>query len=143
MTRTYFRPIKEGTIISVLHYLKQEAERVGFDTVQHIDAILASRGIDPEKLRTPRKTPQTFKKGELQRKVLEALREPKTGPEIVSAIDSPLPYKETYRRVYIVLDRLKRRGLVRNEQRVWRSLVWTFCFISIKEMALFNTPIGV
>ncbi|MEO0943673.1 MAG: hypothetical protein AAFY06_02375 [Pseudomonadota bacterium] len=119
MTRRYFRLIKEETIASVLHYLRQEAEREGFDTLAHIDAILASRGVDPETLQTPRKTPKAFAKGELQRKVLEALREPRTGPEIVRAIDSPLSYKETYRRVYIVLHRLKGRGLVRREGREW------------------------
>lgn len=119
MTRTYFRPIKEDTIVSVLHFLRQEAEREGFDTLPHIDAILASRGIDPETPQTPRKTPHAFKKGELQRKVIEALREPRTGPEIVRAIDSPLPYSETYKRVYIVLQRLKGRGSVGREGRVW------------------------
>lgn len=120
MTRTYFRPIKEDTIVSVLHFLLQEAAREDFDTLPHIDAILASRGIDPETLQTPRKTPKVFSKGELQRKVIEALREPTSGPEIVRAIDSPLPYKETYRRVYIVLHRLKGRGIVVREGRVWR-----------------------
>ena len=118
MPRTYFRPIKEDTVISVLHYLRQVAIREGEDT-QHIDAILTARGIDPETLKTPRKTPKAFAKGELQRKVLEALREPRTGPEIVEAIDSPLPYRETYKRVYIVLDRLRRRGVLRREGRVW------------------------
>lgn len=119
MTRTYFRPIKEDTVISVLHYLRQEAVREGYDTVEHIDAILRQRGVDPEALNIPRKTPHTFAKGELQRKVLEALREPRTGSEIVRVIDSPLDYRETYKRVYIVLDRLRRRELVRREGRNW------------------------
>ena len=120
MTRRYFRPIKEETIVSVLHFLRQEAVREGFDTLAHIDAVLTARGIDPETLQTPRKTPKAFAKGELQRKVLEALREPRTGPEIVRLIDSPLPYKETYKRVYIVLHRLKGRGLIGCQGRVWQ-----------------------
>ena len=62
---------------------------------------------------------KAFKPGEVQWTVLEALKGPMTGPEIVRAIESPLPHKDTYRRMYCVLDRLRRRGMVGREKRVW------------------------
>jgi hypothetical protein len=66
--------------------LRQEAAREGFDALHHIDEALKALGIDPSTLATPRKTAYVFAKGEFQRKVIDALREPRTGPEIVRAI---------------------------------------------------------
>ena len=54
MTRYYLRPIKDETIIRVLHYLRAIAVREGQDTT-HVDALLRERDVDPETLPTPQK----------------------------------------------------------------------------------------
>ena len=123
MPRSYFRPIKEETIVSVLHYLRQVAVRDGLDTLPHVDALLAARGVEPEALEVPRKTPKAFRKGELRRLVLEALRDgPQTGAEIARKVQGrkpPLSRKQVYKRVYICLNTLKRRGVLHHHRRRW------------------------
>ncbi len=123
MPRSYFRPIKEETVISVLHYLRQVAVRDGLDTLPHVNALLAARGVEPEELEVPRKTPKAFRKGELRRLVLEALRDgPQTGAEIARKVQGQKPeltFKQTYKRVYICLNTLKGRGVVRLEKHLW------------------------
>lgn len=123
MPRTYYRPIQHDTIISVLHFIRQEIVRDGLDGLEHVDALLRQRGADPEALVTPDKRPKTFRKGELRRMVLEALKDgAQTGAEIarkVQARKQELTYRQVYKRVYICLNTLKGRGVVRHEGRVW------------------------
>lgn len=112
--------VTETTIRNALLYMRAECLRDGAPGLDHVDALLRARGHDPDAFTFASKTPKAFRKGELQRKVLAALRDgPKTGPEIVRAIDSPLPYATTYKRVYICLSRLHGKGVVRREGRVW------------------------
>lgn len=120
MTRYYLRPIKAETIIRVLHYLRALAVREGQDTT-HVDALLRERGVDPDALPIPQKTPKAFKRGELQRLVVAAL--PGTGPEIARHVSarSGLPYKAAYKRVYIALHRLQSHGIVMRDGREWRT----------------------
>lgn len=126
MPRTYYRPIKDDTIISVLHFIRQEIVRDNLDGLDHVDALLRLRGADPEALVTPYKRPKVFRKGELRQMVLDPLREgPQTGSEIARKVQvrkQVLTYEQAYRRVYICLNTLKRRGLVRHEGRVWSIL---------------------
>ena len=125
MPRTYFRPIKDDTIISTLHHLRQVAVRDGLSTLPHIDAILLAHGVDPETLQTPRKTPKAFKRGELHRLVLDVLRSgPQTGRQIAEHINAQRPSltpAQAYKRVYICLNTLKRHGVVDHEGRVWKN----------------------
>lgn len=120
MPRTYHRPIKEETITSVLHYLRQEAVREGLDGLRHVDALLRARGVDPETLVVPRKTPKAFARGELQKAILEALRGgPLTGAEIAAVVRGNLAHADAYKRVYIALNRMKGRGMVAHGGRLW------------------------
>lgn len=112
--------ITETTIRNALLYIRAECLRDGAPGIEHVDALLRQRGHDPEAFSFAKRTPKAFRKGELQRMVLAALRDgPRTGPEIVRAIDSPLDYRATYKRVYGALDRLRRRGVVHRFGNIW------------------------
>ena len=89
MPRTYYRPIQHETIISVLHFIRQEIVRDGLDGLEHVDALLRQRGVDPDALVTPDKRPKAFRKGELRQMVLEALRDgSQTGAEIARRVQA-------------------------------------------------------
>ncbi|URF46777.1 hypothetical protein M8007_00235 [Dinoroseobacter shibae] len=107
----------------MLHFLRQEAVRDGCNTLPHIDALLEMRGVNPSALTVPRKTPKAFKKGELRRLVLQALREgPKTGRQIadyVEAARSDLPKGAAYKRVYVCLAQLRGHGMVKRKNGEW------------------------
>jgi hypothetical protein len=60
MPRDYFRPIREDTILNVLHYLRAEIAREGTEGAAHVDALLRLRGHDPEARPTPAKVPKAF-----------------------------------------------------------------------------------
>lgn len=123
MTRRYFRPLKPKTVIDTLHYVRQEMVREGWDGLEHVDHLLRMYGVEPMALNMPAKTPKDFRKGELRRMVLETLRDgPQTGAQIAKAVNarkSDMDYKRAYKRVYICLWGLKRRGLVLHEGRLW------------------------
>lgn len=123
MTRRYFRPLKAKTVVDTLHYVRQEMVREDRAGLEHVDYLLRMYGAEPLALNMPAKTPKDFRKGELRRMVLEALREgPQTGAGIAKAVQARkqhLSYERAYRRVYICLWNLKKHGLVRHEGRLW------------------------
>jgi len=122
MTRYYYRPWKDESIVSALHVLRLRIVRENADGLDHVDALLRQLGVDPENLPIPRKTPKAFKRGALQRAVMAALRDgPLTGAEITEKVRGDMPYKDAYKRVYGALARMKGRGQVRREGRVWRQ----------------------
>ena len=120
MTRYYYRPWKDESIVSALHVLRLRIVREDADGLDHVDALLRQLGVEPETLPMPRKTPKAFKRGELQRAVMAALRDgPLTGAEIAEKVRGDIPYQDAYKRVYGTLARMKGRGRVRREGRVW------------------------
>lgn len=123
MTRRYFRPLKPKTVIDTLHYVRQEMVREDRDGLEHVDYLLHMYGVEPLALNIPAKTPKDFRKGELRRMVLGAIRPgPQTGAEIAKAVLAQKPdmkYQRVYKRVYICLWNLKKRGLVKHEGRLW------------------------
>ncbi|WP_299916299.1 hypothetical protein [uncultured Roseobacter sp.] len=125
MTRRYFRPLKPKTVIDTLHFIRQEIVRDERDGLENVDALLRMYGAEPMALNMPRKTPKDFRKGELRRMVLEALREgPQTGAKIAKSVNARKPhmdYKQVYRRVYICLWTQKQKGFVMHEGRLWRA----------------------
>lgn len=128
MTRRYFRPLKPKTVIDTLHYVRQEMLREDRGGLEHVDHLLRMYGAEPMALNMPAKTPKDFRKGELRRMVLEALREgPQTGAQIAKAVNVRKPdmeYKRIYKRVYICLWGLKRHGQVENARRLWARVVY-------------------
>ena len=107
MARYYYRPWKDETLISALHFLRCKIVRDGLRGQMHVDALLRQLGADPNVLEMPRKTPKRFRKGERRRAILEALRDgPKTGAEVTRVVmerASGLTYRQAYKRVYATL----------------------------------------
>ena len=120
MTRYYYRPWKDESLVSALHFLRCRIVREGEPGLDHVDALLRQLGVDPDELSMPQKVPKAFKRGELQGAILGALRDgPKTGAEIAAVVRGDLPQKTAYKRVYIALSRMKARRMVRHEHGVW------------------------
>ncbi len=125
MTRYYYyRPWKDESLVSALHFLRCRIIRDGLNGQEHTDALLRQLDVDPETLPLPQKRPKAFRKGERRRAVLDALRDgPKTGAEVTRFVmeQSPgLTYPQVYKRVYACLNALKVKGVVRRDGRVWR-----------------------
>lgn len=122
--RRYFRPIKEDTIIDVLSYIRAEIVRDGLDGLEHVDALLTARGVDPEARHIPRKTDRRFKRGMLRAAVLRSLADgPKTGREIAEDVATKtegLSAKSAYKRVYICLHGLKASGSIKHCCSFWK-----------------------
>jgi hypothetical protein len=92
MARYQYRPWKDETLVSALHFLRCRIEREGNPGIEHVDALLRQLGVDPEALDTPRKTHRAFRKGERRKAVLDALRDgPKTGAEVARAVMEQAP----------------------------------------------------
>lgn len=120
MPRYYFRPIKDETIIATLHHLRCIIVRDGQPGLDHVDALLRQLGADPDTLPMPRKVPHHFARGELRARILDVLRNgPLTGAEIAERVRGDLPYADAYKRTYQALTKMKARGMVRHEARVW------------------------
>jgi hypothetical protein len=122
MTRHYFRPIKDETVISTLHYLRSVIVREGQDGLEHVDALLRLRGVDPDSLPMPAKRPKHFARGKLRIAVMEALRDgPMTGADIARRVQgNGLDYALAYKRVYQCLNHMQGAGLVRSDGGKWR-----------------------
>ncbi len=120
MTRYYLRPIKEDTIISTLHYMRAVTVREGAEGLEHIDALLRLRGVDPESLPVPQKFPKTFKRGQLTQAILRELRDgPLRGSELARRLQGNLAYADAYRKVYAALHRLGKSGHVSPKNNLW------------------------
>ena len=121
MTRHYFRPIKDETVNNVLHYLRSVIVREGQDGLNHVDALLRLRGVDPDSLPMPAKMPKHFARGKLRVAVIGALRDgPLTGAEIARRVQgNGLDYAAAYKRVYVCLSAMQNAGLVRRESGKW------------------------
>jgi hypothetical protein len=55
--------MSEGVIIGVLCHIRAEILRDGLDGLEHVEALLRARGVDPETLYVPRKVPKRFSAG--------------------------------------------------------------------------------
>ena len=123
MTRHFFRSMKDATVIGVLHNLRCAILRDGQDGLEHVDALLRLRGIDPASLRTYAKQPKHFRRGKLRLAVMEALRDgPMRGSDIARHVQgNGLDYPRAYRLTYQCLSHMKAKGLVTCEGRLWGS----------------------
>ena len=123
MKRPYYRKPRSDYFVNALTLLRKEIVREELDGLEHVDALLVLRGVDPETIRTPRAVPNRFKRGELTRAILSMLRE-----QPMKAIDMadrlrvahPCDRWRMYNGVNRALYRLRDRGVVKREGRVWR-----------------------
>ena len=116
--------MKERGITNALLHLRVQIVREGLDGLNHVEALLRQRGVDPEAQHIPRKQPaDKFQHAELKRLVLDALRSgPQTGEAIAAHVVAQRPHIapcDAYRRAYVALARMKRDGVVCREGRLW------------------------
>lgn len=105
----------EGAVIRVLRYVRAEIIRDGLDGLDHVEALLRARGVDPDALYVPRKQPKHFRHGKLRMAILWALQDgPRTGPQVAAAIaaERGLAVEHAYKIVYRGLCHLRTQGRV-------------------------------
>lgn len=113
MTRYYYRPWKDESLVSALHFLRCRIVREGEPGLDHVDALLRQLGVDPDTLPAPSKVSRSYKRGEARRAILEALRGgPLTGRQIADTLDGYGCPERAYKYTYQALNRMKRAGMV-------------------------------
>lgn len=120
--RYYYRPWKDETLNAALHFMRCQIVRDGAEGLDHVDALLRLRGVDPESLPMPQKRPKHFARGRLRIAIMEALRDgPMTGADLARRVQgNGLDYAAAYKRVYQCLDAMKRAGVVKRNGGKWR-----------------------
>jgi predicted Rossmann fold nucleotide-binding protein DprA/Smf involved in DNA uptake len=101
-------------INSSLHYLRARTIREGRDGLEHIEAIMRIRGLDPEAVHVPRKNKRRFRNGALRAAVMSVLREGSyTSREIADRLECQRSS------VHGCLRTLEAHGVVRREGQGW------------------------
>jgi hypothetical protein len=121
MTRYYFRPWKDETLIAALHFMRCQIVRDDLEGLAYVDGLLRMRGIDPSSLPMPEKRPKHFARGKLRIAVMDSLRAgPMTGADLACHVrGNGLDYATAYKRVYQCLSHMKGKGQVRRDGRLW------------------------
>jgi hypothetical protein len=115
----------EKTITSALVNLRAHIIRNGLDGLDHVNALLMMRGIDPARLRVGRKMPaDSCRQSEVRKIVTQALREgPKRPCEIGAhfmACKPDIGADRAMLRVYRAIYKMRNRGLVVRGGGLWR-----------------------
>lgn len=120
--RYYYRPWKDQTLVSALHFMRCKIARDGGDGLDHVDALLRLYGVDPESLPMPRLTPKHFARGKLRIAIMEALRGgPMAGVDLARRVQgNGLDFADAYKRVYQCLNAMQNAGIVQREGGKWR-----------------------
>lgn len=109
----------DKSITSALLALRAQIIRDGLEGLEHVNALLLARGVDPAAHHVPRKFAQ---RRDTSRLALEALRTgPKRGEDVSRYASSvtDMTYEQARGRMYQALHGLRRRGLVAKDGRVW------------------------
>lgn len=97
-----------------LYYLRAQIIRDNLEGLEHVDALLRLRGLNPDALHVPEKKNWPYRRGGLTVAVLEMLRQgPQTAPQIAAALD------HRHSSVCQCLTTLEARGVVRREGSTW------------------------
>jgi hypothetical protein len=120
--------MQDRTITNALVALRKNIIRENLDGLDHVDALLLARGIDPAKVRVgPKRKPDFSRKGIMRLLVREALQDgPKRHPEVAALILPRRPEltpQDCYKRTGQALDRMQQAGMVRREGRLWGLVV--------------------
>jgi len=95
-----------------LYRVRAQIIRDELEGVEHVDALLRLRGLEPEAFHIPKKINREYKRGDTMKAVLKQLR---NGPERFEKIATHM-HKSSVRGA---LKRLEARGIVVKEGRVW------------------------
>lgn len=114
----------DDLINASLYYLRARTIRDKLDGLEHIEALMHIRGLDPAAIHVPRKNKRQFRNGEFRKLVLDAIKDGCDTPQaIVDNIGDDLAHlrpKDRSRQVKRCLETLEGRGVVRREGRAWR-----------------------
>lgn len=115
----------DKTIDSALLELRRQIIRGNLDGLDHVEALLAQRGIDPSAHHVPRPIPRdSCQTREIKKMILEALRDgPKRPAEIGAVFMARKPFIAPERamiRVYRAIYKLRDRGGIVSDDGVWR-----------------------
>lgn len=78
----------DDSINDALYHLRAQIIRRGSDGLDHVEALMQMRGLDPEALHVPEKKNRTYRRGGLRVAVLTVLRQGQhTAPQIAAALD--------------------------------------------------------
>ena len=117
--------MQDKTINNALLALRKQIIRGDLDGLAHVEALLMMRGV-PMPAVLPAKRKDVARKGHMAAMILDALRNvPKPLREVAAHVASKRPEideRAAYVRTTQALDRLKRRGLVRREGRLWATV---------------------
>ena len=114
----------DKTITSALLTLRKQIVREKQDGLEHVNALLVARGIDPTRLHVPcKQLDREFGHRGVQLLALASLRTgAKTHAQIAVDFMAAKPGLDHYRamiRVYRTIYKLRDRGMVRRDGRLW------------------------
>ena len=115
--------VKPHTIDNALYHLRALCVRDGHAGLEHVEALLRLRGLDPDAMHVPKKQPRRFRRGELRKAVLDAL---KGGPvpsravtDMILVARPDLDEEWLHPRIMVSLSTLKNEGLVARNTSGW------------------------
>lgn len=117
----------EKTITSALLNLRATIIRDGLNGLEHVNALLVARGVDPASQHVRRKIPSdSCAQREVKALVLQALRDgPKLPCEIGAhfmACKPDIASDRAMMRVYRAIYKMRDRGVVVKDGGVWRTV---------------------
>lgn len=133
-----YRPLREETIVAVLLNIRAQIIRDGLDGLEHVEALLQARGVDPDEQRVPAKYNRRFRRGRFRSAVVRALRSGLAyAPEIASTIaaEHDTPYEAAYARVYSTLNKMRRQGLAAAETGSSGRKKWSLSDAATRQVA--------
>ena len=109
----------DKTITSALCQLRAQIIRGKLDGLEHVDALLTARGVDPAAQHVPQKIAQ---RRDTSRLALNALRDgPKRAKDVAQHVIAAtgMPERQAKAIMYQAVYNLHRRGLVARDGRLW------------------------
>lgn len=115
--------VKPNTIDNALYHLRALCKREGHEGLEHVEALLRIRGLDPNSMHVPKKQPRRFRRGELRKAVLSALSNgPVTSKAVTATILATRPDLDEswlHPRIMVSLSTLKNEGAAIRSVEGW------------------------
>lgn len=117
--------MQDRTITNALLTVRAQIIRGNLDGLDHVNALLVARGVDPSKLQMGRKRkPDQARQGIMRLMVLDALSDgPKRADVIalqIAALRPEITPQAAHKRTAQALSKMRTAGLVDRDGRLWR-----------------------
>jgi hypothetical protein len=114
--------MQDKSINGALLALRKQIIRGNMDGLEHVEVLLALRGVDMPRVMPPKRS-DAARRGHMRWIICDALREgPKTLPQLAVCVAGKRPEASparAYKRASVVLTKMKAAGMVRLEGRLW------------------------